>query len=473
MSDIATFNQQVLQALDAKTEWYDAKKLPELLDEYRMFHTVIRNLYDLLVKKSCITEDPYKHDKKISEVKTPDDSSFAESDRAGVIGIRFSDYESMLDYICTYYKFSVSYISIERIKALVALNNSFGWLDFSPNNPKPNAHGLAEIMFNLRQESDALTASAINDSISKISKSVKQINEILKELTEFQKEVYKGTIRKTIFEHPNFDKEAAEKSPQDEIAQIRKLYTAVMGKAPFYTALIDEISKEDHGPEKEQRREALLKKLSAVEKKKEKAVQKVDTKLLLLDALAALTAVVPMLDQIIQKVQNNHDALESLNNTIWAKIKKVFRKAFNLPDPPTEYRLYITDAITHTERTEKINYNEFFAQLTKRSRFYTSFSSKASPNYKKIANSKPEDIITFLHKQISECQHLLVQLTALDEFFKHAIPVESGVKVKGLKIELVTLKNNIVKANSRRAEYTAQVEEEAQMQKLGISDEDN
>ena len=80
-----------------------------------------------------------------------------------------------------------------------------------------------------------------------------------------------------------------------------------------------------------------------------------------------------------------------------------------------------------------------------------------------------EKIADFVAAQISECNHLMVQLNALDEYFKATANPMNKSKVKGLKIDIATLKNSIVKANQQRVEYTSYIEEEAQMKRLGIT----
>ena len=45
----------------------------------------------------------------------------------------------------------------------------------------------------------------------------------------------------------------------------------------------------------------------------------------------------------------------------------------------------------------------------------------------------------------------------------------SGVKVKGIKMEITAIKNTLVKTNQRKAEYSAFVEEQIQLRKLGIT----
>lgn len=472
MADTNSFQEQLFSALDAKTEWFDEQELPKTLNNYRLLHSCVKNLYEVLIKKSKIVPDPYKHDNKISDIVVPDNAPFSENERAMIIGTRFSNYETMLDFICTYFKFSVAHINIDRIRNLVALNASFLWHDFSPNSSQPNTRGLAELLFAARQESDALSASTINDSISKCAKSVSIINTTLKDLTDFQKEIYKGALRKDIFEHPGFDKAKAALSAQEEMQQIRKLYPAVMGKAPFYAALVEELVDEDHAVDREKKQQALLAKLKVAEHHTVKKVEKIDTKEMLMDAVRSLSAVAPQLGQIISKIQENHDTIENQHNTFWDKFIKIIRKSFNIAEPSVNYQVYIADPVTQTERSEKINYTTFIDDIYRRIRFYSSLAVRTGLGYKKIESSKQEAIIDFLNKQISECQELYTRLVALDDFFKKTQEEENSQHIKGMKMELTSIKNTIVKANQRRAEYISYIEEEAQMKKLGIKDEE-
>ena len=59
-------------------------------------------------------------------------------------------------------------------------------------------------------------------------------------------------------------------------------------------------------------------------------------------------------------------------------------------------------------------------------------------------------------------------LEGFDVFFKTAVNAENRGKIKGIQIELTTVKNTLIKINQRKAEYTSYMAEQAQMQKLGI-----
>ena len=77
-------------------------------------------------------------------------------------------------------------------------------------------------------------------------------------------------------------------------------------------------------------------------------------------------------------------------------------------------------------------------------------------------------ILDYVQRQLSECHSMQTTLGGLDEFFKASVTLLNRSKVKGIQIELTTVKNTLIKINQRKAEYTSYMAEQAQMQKLGI-----
>lgn len=468
METTENFNKQLFELVEAKKQWYDTDEMYKILEEYRNLLGVVNNLINLLEKKGLIQPDPYKLDKKISDITVPDENPFLDSERSMVIGARLSDFESMLDFICNIFKFSVATVSVERIKILLSLNNYFQWNALVPTSQKPNTKGLAEIIHAIKMGTDTLAVSVLNETINYASKTISKINGMLKELTDFQKEIYKVEIRKNIFEHPSYSIEKSQKSNNDALHQIKKLYPQVMGKRPFYSELVEELIQEEYGAEKEKLRANLLKKFEIINNKKEEKKVKIDTKEMLMEAVRALGSSAPIFEQISLKIDENHKVLESEHNGFFDKLFALLRQAFNRPEKPVIYTITVIDTLTQSRKQEEINYQDFSNDINRRRRTYNSFSVKKAPGYVKIESQEEKSILEYLSKQISECNHLMQLLTALDEYFKSAPSIENRPRIKGLKMELTSLKNCIVKTNQRKAEYTALIEEEEQLKKLGI-----
>ena len=116
-----------------------------------------------------------------------------------------------------------------------------------------------------------------------------------------------------------------------------------------------------------------------------------------------------------------------------------------------------------------MNYFQFLTDLDIRARRFASAGTKKSATYEKIYTMKEDKILEYVNNQIVECQKMLKILNGLDEFFKTAPMPQNRNRIKGLKMEITSLKNSIVKANQHRSEYSAYIEEAEQLKKLGIT----
>ena len=465
------FDIELQQALSKKQEWYNSECLQQLLDQYRLMHTCVRNLYECFVKKSLIQPDPYRLDKKISDIVVPESSPFAESEISKVFGARFSDYETMLDFICTYFRFSTENFTIQKVKQLLDLNKVFDWEDLSMNNPKMNTRALAMTINGAKSNAPNVVQSMINDSVAKCSQASAVISKMLNELGVFLRELFKGELRKDLFEHPDFDKAKAAESSEAELAEIKKLYTKVTGKKTMYTDLIAEIVEEDHGPGKEGKQKAVLDRLAIKGNTKVEAKKSAgpDTKEMLMQTIIALGAMAPTLTQLHAKLGENFTLLYQKKDNFFNKLLAALRKAFHIAEKERICNLPIKDSKTGMERTQKINVNEFLTDLSRKERVYSGIGMKGI-EYQKINASNEDAILSFANKQISEIQSVFVIINALDAYFKNEVDTEFKVKVKGMQIELSALRNSIINANKKRGEYASFKEEHAQMQKLGLTD---
>lgn len=470
MAENEIFISQLKEGLNQKTEWFNSIRLQELLVQYRILQSCTKNLYDALIKKSLIIPDPYRLDKKIQDITVPETSSFTDNEASSVLGTRFSEYELMLDYICTYIRFAVENLPIPKIKKLIELNKVFDWENLSPSNTKSNTHALAEAISQAKTNTQSVIISMITDCVEKNAEATIRINRILNELGTFQKELYKAELRKDLFEHPEFNKDKAYVSEDAELAEIKRLYTKVMGKKPFYSDLVKEIIQEDLAPNKEMLREDVLRKLSIpkaapVAKKKSTGP---NFKEMIMSAVMAVAAMAPTIQQLKAKLANNFELVFKKDKNFMAKLAAALRKAFHLKEPIQICTIKVEDQRTGSAHNEKIIVNEFMNEVVKKERIYGSIAVKG-PEYEKIDAASEDAILAFVNKQISEVQTLFTKMNALDAFFKSAVDSEYSSKIKGMQIELSALRNSIINANKKRGEYSAAVEEAEQMKRLGIT----
>ncbi len=463
------FGTQLKDAINTKSLWYDSELLPKLSEDYRLHLTALRVLIDELTKKSLITPDPYKKDKKISEVNCPDDSDFNDSERSVKLGTRISEYETTLDFICNYMKFSCENLTMDKIKKLLMFNNVFNWENLSMNSQRANSRALAYCVNQLKASANPILLSNLSDAMYKTTQALKEINNGLKELANFQKERYKLDVRTNVIEYSGFSKSSFCNTTAF-IAEIKKHWTSRMPKRNFASELISEIAAEETSPNKEDFRAKLLKDLSIPEKKVVKKAPVIDTHENLMDAIRTLGSLCNQYEMVLQKIKDNHSVLESEHQSFFDKIAAFFRNLFGRKDPTEDYELVIVDKQSNAKKIETLNYNTFYDSLEKRTTYYSSIAIKNSPGYSKINMQKDPAILDFLHKQIADNSRLHTILTALDEFFKTQTNTKDRARIRGIKMELTTIKNILIKTNQLCAEYTAYIDEQKQMEKLGINE---
>ncbi|HZK19326.1 MAG TPA: hypothetical protein VFC68_01230, partial [Treponemataceae bacterium] len=442
-----------------------------LLTEYRNYLSLFENFHNMLTKKGLIQDDPYKKDKKITDIFVPDESDFSDSDKAMVMGVRLSEYETSLDYLCNYFKFSIANLSLDRLKTLAKLSSYIKWQSLKSNSVHPNTRALSGICTSIRNGSDQMAIKILNDFITVARKNISNINKTLKDLVELKKIAYKATVRKTITEHPTYSSETAQNSPQEFERQIKKLFPTVMGKTPYYKELIEELVKEEFAPNKQEIYTQLLETLRIKVQQTVKKTKKLNTKELLMDSIRTLASITPQLEQIIKKISENHTLLDNEDKNFWRRFQEMLRKAFNIEPPRIEYKLEIEDPHTHLKRTKTLNYFVFMTSLSKRNTVYSSFAIKNTPGYMKLETQSEKKILEFINTQLKECKQTIVVLESLNIFFKTAVRPINRERLANWAIELTSIQNTLIKTAQRKAEYTSYIEEHEQLKKLGIIDE--
>ncbi len=465
-----SFTDALFQAVMEKQQAFDAVYLPKLLEEFRVSHSATKTIRTVLIKKGVFHDDPFRYDSKIQDIQVPSDEAFADAEKAPVIGRRLSEYEAMLDYLNNYYQFTCDFLTPDKLTKLAALTHTFNWEAFSNNSNKPNTRALSELTSVVRTGTDPLSISIMNDALRQLSKSSIAIAKGLKALAEFHRERYKLTVRKMVMPGVILNAERLFSGGLTEaMREIKKSFAASMRDQPFYTELIEEILKEDYSPDHAVLQQELLSRLASGKNGEKGHNAEENLKPALLDGIRTLGSASPQLEEITNKIQDNHHVLMTLEKGFMQKLAALFRKAFNIPEEELEIYINIVDPTTLTAKRETIIWSEFIEELKKKTRIYTGFAVRTSASYLKIESMEEQQIFDLLTRNLAEIGTLTKQLAGLDEYFKVTVPSDARDRIRGIKIELSAIKNNLVKANQCRAEYSSLLEEQQQLKKLGIT----
>jgi hypothetical protein len=452
------YQKQLTIALDARRTWLEKTELIKLKEEFRTFHRATLGLYNLLLKKGLIHEDPYKQEAKMGEIEIPATEPFSEAERKEQMSIRLSEYDNQLDFLVNFYQISMDFLTLDKIKKLLALVKYIDWARFSNESSSANTRVMADYLFQIKTGGDNMALTLINDSLGELSRAASSIIALLKEISDFNRENYKLQLRLNL----------TSKLPAAEVtaAQIRKKFPSAMPKTPFYPDLVEELIKEDYSKDGNALQERILKSLQVPDTKPKIEKAPVSFKSFIIDGLLAIGSVSSTLGEIGPKLDENDAVLANRKKSFFQKLKQLMQQIMNKEPEPAIYTVEYIDTLKGVSTKEKVNYTDFRGEMDRKAR---SLSGILRSGAAKLDSMKDEQLITLLDKSIREVQPLHKTLTALDDFFKsEAASQDERDKIKGIKPELATMKNAIIKANQKRHEYSAQKEEEEQLKRLGL-----
>ena len=458
-SDLNKYCDTLMEALLARKNWLETSELPQLKDALRSYHASFSSMYTIFLKKKLIHEDPYKQEAKISELEIPEVSSFIETKRMEQISIRLATYDNQLDFLSNFYQLSVDMLNMEQIKRILGLIRYIDWVALTPDSQSPNTKAVAEMTQQAKSGLDQITLSVVGESLTRLSKATVSIVNNLKDLTGYFKENYKLNVRNNI----------TKVMPASEVnaANIKKKFPVSMPRMPFYQELIDEIIREDYTEEGTQLRQIILKSLEFEEEKPKAVKPQVNYKNILLEGTQVIGGASIAMVEIGEKLDENADVLLSQKKGFVHAIKQLIRQMTKAEPEDIFYNIEYTDQTKGVTVKEKLNFRQFRDDFDRKTKILSSFVR--GPAATKLAAMSEEQIIGHLEKNIRDVQTIHKVLNSLDDYFKSAVPVELRDKIKGIKPELSTMKNSIVKANQLRYDYSSQKEEEQQLKRLGIS----
>jgi hypothetical protein len=458
-----------IQLEDALTRFRDNLDrivLPKLKEDFRVIHSAFKTVYNILLKKGFIHEDPYKSEIKLSEITIPPASGFSDGEKVDAMSVRLSSYELQLDFLLNYYQFSMEFLDIPRIRLIAGLLRYISWEQLGPAAQDSVTKALAELITKAKTGSDPLSAGLINDSLEQIRKNIPFCFKPLKDMTDYSRESYKLNIRSKIFSTLNI-KSGTPVNKDDLLKQIKSVFPSAMPDKPFYPELAGEVIDEDYGPDGNKLKTAIIQRFTLQETKQKPVRQKVSFTGMLLDSIKAMALASRYLDDAARKLVENNTLLLNRKLSFMEKFKNWITQLSNKPDEGAVYDLEYFDTAASTTRHEIVRFDSFIMEVQKRTRTFNGIATKG-PMYSRMEKAGEETLFPFLEKQMSDLHIIYRRLQSMDNFFKSEVPREQRINIKGIKIELTAIKNSIDKATRKKHEYVARKEEYEQMKKLGI-----
>lgn len=466
MEGIQDFETKVRHAVSAARQELDSTLLPRMQKDIMLMSSACNTVLSALIKKSIFHNSSARYTDQVEEIIPPSKEPFNEKERVFVLGSRFGQYLAMLDFAAQYYQFNCSSLTPSKIAKLNDLFKSFNWDSLLLSSDNPNTSCFAEIMQNFRKCGDSLAINIVSDGISQLSRTLSSVMRTLKTVSDYHREDYKLSIRENVL--PKVDVPGDPPDVDEWLKAVKKAFAQTMKGQPFYTDLIKEIFYENYGPDVEHRRAEVLSKFEKAAKQETVEEPAIDYRAQLVDGIKTLGGTSAHIQALAGKLAENQKIMQAAQMTFFKKLKDLFRRAFGLPPAEYEITIVLTDPATQIKKRETVNLNFFIDNLKRKARLFSGFSTKNSVVWQKLDPMTDTQLLDVLSRNLSEINALMRQCGGVDEYFKTQAKGEAKSKIKGVKIELSTIKNIVLKVNKIRADYSARIEEEEQLKRLGI-----
>jgi len=462
------YQEELTQALINKAREIDSTLMPKLKQEFSRFQASFSGIYQILLKKGLLNEDPYQYDMKISEVSPPSRESFLEGEKTDVLSIRLANYDAQLEFLLNYYQFSSEFFNLGRLKKLISFTKYIQWDNLSSSSTDIITRSFSEILGRLKGGSDTVVIGVVNDSENMVRDAFSKILTMLKQQAVYAREAYKLEIRVKVMGEAGVNEHMAQTNKKEALRNIKRVFAQNMKGSSFFPELVTELLEEDYGLKKEEQQKVVLNRLSVKAKKVEKKDNSGEMKAFLFDGMNALASTNVPLEQALKKLNDNSLLLESRKKSFQEKFRKWMRKMLGLEKDGLLYEAEEVDPFTGATRTRLVNFTEFSNKVMNKARTLATLRSKLLSQKNRGANYTEEQMLNFLNANQEEITAISRTLHGLDVFFKTEATRGERNRIRGIKNELGVIKTQLAKSNQLRHEYSAMKDEMEQLKKLGF-----
>jgi len=463
MGDINSYLEKLGDALEQRSIDIESSEIPKVKELLKNFQRAINLIYNILIRKGYITEDPYKDDSRTNTLSVPEDKPIPENAMRDILGQRLAALDNQFDYLVNFFQFSLLNLNQDNIKLIMGLVRFVDWIHLSADSPSKTTQGVERAVSSIKHTgNDAMGVGVLNETLLTLERESNNISNCLRQVNDYNRERYKYLLRLKVTRGLS--------ESEAQIPTIKKKFAAECPGEHFYQELAEEVIAEDYSPQSESLHEAVLKKLSPPpQTSRQKIKQAVNYKGLLIEALNAVGSANSTFAEVLQKLQSNKELMSSKRKGFWNAIIKFFSKLTNSEEEPTFYDIEYFDSIKGTRSKDHLNFDNFCSELERKTRILASITFHGPAAAKLEAMQEPM-LIELLQKNIKDLAGFHKTLKALDEFFKENTDRADRSKVKGIKPELSAIKNAESRANKKLLDYYTAKESSEQLKKLGVEE---
>jgi hypothetical protein len=469
MEDSEPFLQSLEGALEKRRQYLDTVRLPQVKEAFRSLQTLFETLFNMLIRKGLLREDPYKYDRQITEISAPSDDPLTESEKRDEVSYRLSAYRSQLDYLTNYYQFSADFLNLSRLKRVSALLGYITWTKITEGAKSPTTRAFAQYLTTIKMGTDSMATGIVKDSLAQIEKTLHQIHAGMAEVVTFHRESFKCSLRGSALPRLGMDPAAAAARHDEAARALKRAFAQACPGQPYYPELAEEVLAEEYGEDGRGRRARLLEALAIKEEKKQAVSPKeAPHKELLLEAVRLLARCGGDLSSALESLSANSLAASQKADGLGARLRRWLARGGAAGRDEQVYDVEYMERESGARKAEKVAFGPFVESVQRKATLYASLANRASAASHKMEGSAEDQILEFVGRQLADLNIMHRRMNGLNTYFLSEATRETRASMKGIKIQLTAIHNAIVKANQKKHDYVARREEQEQMRRMGI-----
>ncbi|MGO9307627.1 MAG: hypothetical protein ACLQDL_01230 [Spirochaetia bacterium] len=454
MEAVSRYQEQLEAAIETRRQWLEDEQIPALKNALASFEALFEGAIGMLIRKGLLREDPYNYEQAFSDIAIPKDDVLPEFENSDEVSYRLAAYRRQLKYVSTEYPLELSTLNLARLKKLSSLISYINWLELGESTKSPTTRAFARVFMKVRMGADSMASQILKDSEVQIVRTTHLIRAILGDLISYCRESWKAEIRRIVL--PGLTESAGEgRTRREEMLKgIRRGFANRMAGRPWYPTLAEEVADEELSKDAEERRAKVLASL-AVTAPERPAAEAPDGRAILLDSVRLFSRPSEEFATAIAVLEENEKLLAESRSSGGGWLRRLLGTAPAAKTDDRQYKVQYADPGVRTPKTETIDFPRFITEVQKKSSLLAALSAGGGPAYHRLASTPEEQLAGFVDKQLTELLLIHRRLGCLNTMFQARVAQEKKT-ARGIKIELLTIKNALVKANHRRHEYKAQ-----------------
>ncbi len=446
MEGSAEFLDRLTAALALRSQWLETAVIPRLKDVLAAYDAQFEGVVGLIIRKGLLREDPYNYEQSFTDIVIPKDDILPEFENSDELSYRLSAFRRQLKFVITEYSLELSTLTLARLKKLSALLFYMNWLDFGEGSKSPTTKAFARAFMKIRMGSDTMASQILKDSEMQILKTLQEVRRILADLISYDREAWKCELRHSVLSSVSLDGARRD----DVLKAIRRGFAQKMSSMPWYPALAEEVADEELAADSEEKKQKILASLALPAPARTEAAPERGGRDVLLDAIRILGRPHEDIATALAVLEENEKALGAPKaGGGW--LKKLFGGR-GPKEADRTYKVQYSDPGSPAIKVENIDFASFLAEAGKKASMLGSLAAGSGPAFRKLQSTGDGPLASFVDRQLTDVLLIHRRLGSLNTLFQARAAAEKKT-LRGVKVELLTIKNSLVKANQRRHEY--------------------